>query len=72
MPVKTSKCLYPKCGNSGDHSRGLCRNCYQRAAALVHLGKTTWDELEAHGKILKSKRTRGMSSHRDVWFLGKK
>lgn len=45
------KCLNPDCRRLGEF-RGLCRNCYAQASALVRQGQTTWAALEAAGKTL--------------------
>lgn len=49
------KCLNPNC-QRGAEFRGLCRNCYAQASALVRQGKTTWPALEAAGKTLPGRK----------------
>lgn len=51
------KCLNPKCQSKGTR-RGLCLTCYQVARALVIANQTTWEALEAKGKV-KPLRTAG-------------
>ncbi len=45
------KCLNPVCPNQAKQ-RGLCNRCYLIARGLVIKKKTTWQELEAAGKLL--------------------
>lgn len=66
METKLDKCLNPNC-NRHVASRGLCITCYQSAASLVARKKTTWEALEADGKI-KPKISR--RSHIKNWLLG--
>lgn len=40
-------CLIEGCDRPGDHSRGLCRQCYEIASKAVRTGKVTWDQLVA-------------------------
>lgn len=51
-------CLTPECGKPG-RTRGLCSRCYTVARRLVKDGRTTWDALEAKGRVSKPARSRG-------------
>jgi hypothetical protein len=35
--------------------RGCCRRCYNQFARLVAAGETTWQDLEAQGKVTPKK-----------------
>ncbi len=58
-----SKCMYPEC-DKPILGRGLCKNHYTYATALVREKKTTWEELISKGKC-KDKCGRKSTS----WFL---
>lgn len=63
----SAKCLNPRCtSNKKAANRGLCVNCYQSARRLVELKRTTWEELEKHGKAFASRRG---NKGRVEWFL---
>jgi len=59
-------CIYPDCP-SEFYSRGLCIKHYGVARRLVNASKTTWEKLEASGKVLKCgpRGVRGL----DKWFI---
>ncbi len=61
---KQTKCLNPKCENKSE-VRGLCRSHYVYASLLVRTGNSTWEELEKHGKCLKSYHNRA----KYTWLL---
>jgi hypothetical protein len=61
------KCLHPECIREAS-TRGLCHQCHVNAAMLVHRGKTTWDDLEARGKV-NPKKGRGRPTGKNAWFL---
>jgi len=42
------ECCVPDC-NRREYSRGECRPCFKRAAAMVRAGLTDWDELISFG-----------------------
>lgn len=46
-----TKCLNPNCSNEAT-TRGLCPTCRATVQRLVASGKTTYEKLEAAGKIL--------------------
>jgi hypothetical protein len=60
---KADLCIRPGC-NSPAKIKGLCLSDYTSAARLVKKGKTTWEELEAKGKVLPNKR-----GNKSKWFL---
>lgn len=41
-----------RCGKGLANRRGCCRVCYNRYAAMVGKGTTTWEELVAAGLVL--------------------
>lgn len=47
------KCNVPECGNLGT-VRGLCQTHYNGAVRLIKKGLTSWERLEAEGKVLKA------------------
>jgi hypothetical protein len=49
--AKADSCLVPGCKRPVGPCRGICLPCYQKAAALVNSGQTTWNELEEAGLI---------------------
>jgi len=65
--------IVPDQGKRG--ARGLCSSCYQTAWLLVKAGRTTWDELEQHGKVKErmypDRYTRGKRIRTLGWFLGR-
>ena len=69
----STKCLNPTCTNDGNHSRGLCRNCYHKVLRLLSKKLATWETLEQSGKVLKKKRrlagNRTGLSETTKWFL---
>lgn len=56
-------CLYPGCINRV-HSRGLCNSHYQQAWKYIKAGLTTWEELEAAGRVREPR------SDFKSWLLG--
>lgn len=61
-------CLFPAC-QRGPFTRGLCKHHYEAARLLVHQKKTSWEELENTGRVLKpggNKSTREVSK---AWFV---
>lgn len=63
VKASVNKCLRPDCVRVAE-VRGLCTYCYQSAARAVRRGKTTWEKLQAAGKITESSRGRN-----ERWFL---
>lgn len=62
------KCLNPNHDREA-MARGLCRNCYSTAAALIRKGRTTWEELERAGKALPNKNTTKSQCSPTEWLL---
>lgn len=50
-----TNCIVEECGR-GAVARGLCRNHYGQAQALIYNRKTTWQQLEAMGKCAPRKK----------------
>ena len=50
MRTKIESCLVPNCGIAS-RTRGLCLNHYASAYNLVKAGHTSWEKLEAAGKV---------------------
>lgn len=65
MPTKNkpAKCRVPACVNRATR-RGLCNSHYVSCCQMIGNNKTTWAELEAHGKVLPSRAGKGNS-----WIL---
>lgn len=63
-------CLRPGCG-AKRRTRGLCEACYRIALTLTRAKRTTWEKLEAAGRITKMVRGRPTSAAlRESWLLG--
>jgi hypothetical protein len=50
--------------------RGLCDWCYRRTRREVYEGKTTWAELEQHGRVLPAKEGEKDTEEREEPGLG--
>lgn len=62
-------CKIEGCGKRA-HTRGVCQNCYRKAANLVKNGETSWEELEEMGLVDSSKKTRS-SAFAKMFEMGK-
>lgn len=60
---KKEKCLNIECVALAQN-RGVCLACYLCATRLVRQNKTTWEKLEAAGKVIKKE-----NRDRVKWFL---
>jgi len=56
-----ARCLIEGCERDAK-TRGLCKSCYQTACKAVKADKTTWEELESMGLVLKAKRLKGIDN----------
>lgn len=61
-----SACLVPGCGDDGERIRGVCRAHYAIALMLINRGKTTWERLEAAGKVKPSQKAADRD-HSEAW-----
>lgn len=60
----SEKCLNPNC-QALANARGLCHSCYGVAHRLVNAKRTTWQDLEARGKVLPKTRNTVVKN----WFM---
>jgi len=62
--IRLKACRFPEC-EGRVHSRGLCRSHYQQAWRYVIEGETSWQKLEATGKVAEPK------NEFKSWLIGK-
>lgn len=62
-------CLVPDCGMESE-VRGLCMRHYSYARYSIRMGRTSWPELEAQGKVLASRQGQVAGGSSRAYFFG--
>lgn len=55
--AQSRKCKVRGCKNDS-RARGLCVSCYGSANRMVHLGETSWEEMEQQGMVSRKQKSK--------------